>query len=112
MVENRREGAGFSARWLPRTPRSLTQHGEADDADVAAAAVGQVVDQALVRPRVRQLRVVDEDGGAGAGHGGHEAHAAAQVVGQAEHLAALVDDHLQGHMTRRAEVTHTDRVTS
>ncbi len=30
----------------------LTQHSEADDTDIAPPAVGQVVDQALVRPRV------------------------------------------------------------
>ncbi len=59
----------------------LTQHSEADDADIAPPAVGQVVDQALVCPRVRQLRVIDEDRGTCAGHGGDEAHAPVHVIG-------------------------------
>lgn len=78
-----------------------TQHSEPDDADVAPPSVGEVVDQALVGARVRQLGVVDEDGGTCAGHGGHEAHSAVQVVGQAEHLTALVDDHLEGEKNGR-----------
>ncbi|TNN42478.1 hypothetical protein EYF80_047346 [Liparis tanakae] len=75
--------------------RLFTQHGEPDDADVAPPSVREVVDQALVGPSVRQLGVVDEDGGTFTGHGGHEAHAADELVGEAEHLAALVDDHLE-----------------
>lgn len=61
--------------------RLLTQHSEADDADIAPPAVRQVVDQALVRPRVRQLSVIDEDRGTCAGHGGDEAHAPVHVIG-------------------------------
>lgn len=54
----------------------FTQHGEADDPDVAPPSVGEVVDQALVGPRVWQLGVVDEDRGTCAGHGGHKTHPA------------------------------------
>lgn len=78
----------------------VTQDGQADDADVPAPSVGQVVDQALVGPRVGQLGVVDEDGGTCARHGGRKAHPAVEVVGEAEDLAALVDDHLGGHTER------------
>ena len=73
----------------------VTQHSEPDDADVAPPSVWEVVDQALVGPSVGQLGVVDEDGGTCTWHGGHEAHTAIEVVGEAEHLTALVNDHLQ-----------------
>lgn len=85
----------------PASAALVTQDGQADDADVPAPPVGQVVDQALVGPSVGQLGVVDEDGGTCARHGGRKAHAAAEVVGEAEDLAALVDDHLEGHTERR-----------
>lgn len=74
---------------------AFTQDRQADDADVAPPPVGEVVDQALVGPGVGQLGVVDEDGGTCARHGGRKTNAAVEVVGEAEDLAALVDDHLQ-----------------
>lgn len=76
----------------------ITQNGQPNDADVAPPSVRKVVDQALVGPSVRELGVVDEDGGTCARHGGHEAHTAVEVVGEAEHLAALVNDHLECDM--------------
>lgn len=78
----------------------VTQHGEPDDADVAPPSVWEVVDQALVGPSVGQLGVVDEDGGTCTWHGGHEAHTTIEVVGEAEHLAALVNDHLDRDVRR------------
>lgn len=72
----------------------VTQHREPNDADVAPPSVREVVDQALVRPSVGQLSVVNEDGGTCAWHCGHEAHTTVEAVGETEHLATLVDDHL------------------
>lgn len=72
----------------------VTQHGEPNHTNVASPPVWEIVDQALVGPSVRELGVVDEDGGTCAWHGGHEAHTAIEVVCEAEHLAALVNDHL------------------
>lgn len=83
---------------------SVTQHGEPDDADVAPPSVWKVVDQALVGSSVRQLGVVDEDGGTCAWHGGHEAHTAVEVVGEAEHLATLVNYHLDRDCRKVASV--------
>lgn len=73
---------------------SVTQHGEPNDANVAPPSVWEVVDQALVGPSVGQLGVVDEDGGTCTWHGGHKADTTIEVVGEAEHLAALVNYHL------------------
>lgn len=78
----------------------VTQHSEPNDADVAPPSVWEVVDQALVGPSVRQLGVVDEDGGTCTWHGCHEAHTTIEVVGEAEHLAALVNDHLDWDVRR------------
>lgn len=72
-----------------------TQHSEADNADIPTPSVREVVDKALVGASVRQLGVVDEDGGTCAWHGGHESHSAVEVVRKAEYLAALVNYHLQ-----------------
>lgn len=79
--------------------RLVTQHSEPNDADVAPPSVWQVVDQALVGPSVGQLGVVDEDGGTCTWHGGHEANATIEVVGEAEHLATLVNYHLDWDVT-------------
>lgn len=78
----------------------VTQHSEPNDADVAPPSVWEVVDQALVGPSVGQLGVVDEDGGTCTWHGGHEAHTAIEVVGEAEHLATLVNYHLDWDVRR------------
>lgn len=89
----------------------FTKHGEPNDADVAPPSVGEVVDQALVGPSVWQLGVVDEDGGTCTWHGGHKAHTTIEVVGKAEHLAALVNYHLDWCVTRGGrEGKETDKV--
>lgn len=75
--------------------RLVTQHCEANDTDVSPSSVGEVVYQALVGPSVRQLGVVDEDGGTCAWHGGHKANTAIEMVGEVEHLAILVNYHLE-----------------
>lgn len=72
-----------------------TQHSETDNANIPAPSVWEVVDKALVGAGVRQLGVVDEDGGTCAWHGGYEAHSAIEMVGKAEHLATLVNYHLR-----------------
>lgn len=78
----------------------ITQNSQPNDANVAPPSVRKVVDQALVGPSVRELGVVDEDGGTCARHGGHKAHTAVEVVGEAKHLATLVNDHLECDMKR------------
>lgn len=89
----------------------VTQHSEPNDTDVTPPSVREVVDQALVRPSVCQLGVVDEDGGTCTWHGGHKAHTTIEVVSEAEHLATLVNDHLnQGITERGREGRETDKV--
>lgn len=89
----------------------LTQHCQPNDADVPSPPVREVVDEALVGPSVGQLGVVDEDGGTCAWHGGHEAHTTIEVVGEAEHLSALVNYHLGWDARRRAwKVDRTGKV--
>lgn len=84
----------------------ITQNSQPNDANVASPSVRKVVDQALVGPSVRELGVIDEDGGTCARHGGHKAHTAVEVVGEAEHLATLVNDHLECDMNRHKVKRH------
>lgn len=79
----------------------VTQHCESNDTYVAPPSVWEVVDQALVGPSVRQLGVVDENGGTYTRHSGHKTHTTTQVVGKFEHLATLVYYHLLWHDTIR-----------
>lgn len=71
-----------------------TQHSKTDNANIATPSVWEVVDKALVGASVRQLGVVDEDGGTCAWHGGHESHSAIEMISKAEYLATLVNYHL------------------
>lgn len=72
-----------------------TQHSETDNANIPTPSVWEVVDKALVGASVRQLGVVDEDGGTCAWHGGHKSHSTIEVISEAEDLAPLVNDHLR-----------------
>lgn len=89
-----------------------TQHGETDNTDIPAPSVWEVVDKALVGASVIQLGVVDEDGGTCTWHGGHEAHSTIEMVGKAEHLAALVNYHLHWGFGQRQKSKNQNIICS
>lgn len=72
-----------------------TQDVEPNDSNIPASSIWEVVDQTLIRPCVRELGVVDEDGGTGGWHCHCKPHSPIKLGCTIKNLTPLVNNNLE-----------------
>jgi len=80
---------------LPHNPNKHTQDSKSNDSNIPDASVGKIVDQALVCASIRQLSVVDEDGGTGGWHCHSKPHSPIELRCTTKDLTSLVENNLE-----------------
>lgn len=79
--------------------KAHTQDIEPNHSNIPSPSVWWVVDQTLVCPRVRELGVVDEDGGTGGWHCHCKPHSPIKLGRTIKNLTPLVNNNLENKDT-------------
>lgn len=83
---------------LPPSPHNTNKHtqdSKSNDSNIPNASVGKIVDQTLVGASIRQLSVVDEDGGTGGWHCHSKPHSPVELGCTTKDLTPLVENNLE-----------------